>query len=86
MMLSAGRITSYNVCYTKLLRRVYGVESQTYCAMHQRLRGLPVEVGGDTIAEGLAVRDVGELTLEIVRRLVDEVLLVGEETISYNFV
>ncbi len=62
--------------------RVYGVESQTYCAMHQRLRGLPVEVGGDTIAEGLAVRDVGELTLEIVRRLVDEVLLVGEETIE----
>jgi len=62
--------------------RVYGVESRTYCAMQQRLQGLPVDVGGDTIAEGLAVRDVGDLTLEIVRRLVDEVLIVGEETIE----
>ena len=62
--------------------RVFGVESQTYRAMQQRLQGLPVEVGGDTIAEGLAVRDVGELTLEIVRRLVEEVLIVREETIE----
>ena len=62
--------------------RVFGVESQTYCAMQQRLKGLPVEVGGDTIAEGLAVRDVGELTLEIVRRLVEDVLVVREETIE----
>ena len=62
--------------------RVLGVESQTYCAMQQRLRGLPVKVGGDTIAEGLAVRDVGELTLEIVRRLVEEVLVVREESIE----
>ncbi len=62
--------------------RVYGVESRTYCAMYQRLAGLPVQVGGDTIAEGLAVRDVGELTLEIARRLVDEVLLVDEDMIE----
>ncbi len=62
--------------------RVFGVESKTYCAMYQRVHGLPVEVGGDTIAEGLAVRDVGELTLAIVRRLVEEVLLVEEATIE----
>jgi threonine dehydratase len=61
---------------------VYGVESKTYCAMYQRLNGLPVEVGGDTIAEGLAVRDVGELPLAIVRELVREVLLVEEATIE----
>jgi len=61
---------------------VLGVESKTWSAMHQRLNGLPVQVGGDTIAEGMAVRDVGERTLEICRRLVDEVLLVEEETIE----
>jgi threonine dehydratase len=61
---------------------VLGVESKTWSAMYQRLNGLPVQVGGDTIAEGMAVRDVGELTLEICRRLVDEVLLVEEETIE----
>jgi threonine dehydratase len=61
---------------------VLGVESKTWSAMYQRLNGLPVQVGGDTIAEGMAVRDVGDLPLEICRRLVDEVLLVEEETIE----
>lgn len=62
--------------------QVYGVESKTYAAMYQRLNGLPVRVGGDTIAEGLAVRDVGELPLAIVRKLVREVLLVEEDDIE----
>jgi threonine dehydratase len=61
---------------------VLGVESSAYSAMHQRLQGRPVEVGGDTIAEGIAVRDVGELPLAMVRKLVDRVLLVEEETIE----
>ena len=62
--------------------QVLGVESKSWSAMHQRLNGLPVRVGGDTIAEGMAVRDVGELPLAICRRAVDEVLLVEEETIE----
>ena len=61
---------------------VYGVESKLWCAMHQRLAGKPVEVGGDTIAEGLAVREVGELPLAMIRDLVREILLVEEETIE----
>ncbi len=61
---------------------VLGVESKTWCAMYQRLNGLPVQVGGDTIAEGLAVRDVGELPLSIARALVKEILLVEEESIE----
>ena len=61
---------------------VYGVESKTYPSMHQRLVGLPVRVGGDTIAEGIAVKDVGELAFDVVRRLVEEVFVVEEETIE----
>ena len=61
---------------------VYGVESRLWSAMYQRLHGQPVAVGGDTIAEGIAVRDVSELTLELCRRHLDEVLLVEEETIE----
>ena len=61
---------------------VFGVESRLWCAMHQRLNGMPVSVGGDTIAEGLAVRDVGELPLAICRARVDEVLRVEEEAIE----
>ena len=61
---------------------VLGVESRLYCAMHQRLAGLPVDVGGDTIAEGLAVRDVGALPLAICRQRVNEVLVAEEEAIE----
>ena len=66
--------------------RVYGVESETWCAMYQRLHGLAIEVGGDTIAEGLAVRDVGELTFALAGQLVDELLLVAEDTIEQAIV
>ncbi|MBC7803620.1 MAG: threonine ammonia-lyase, partial [Candidatus Parcubacteria bacterium] len=59
-----------------------GVESKAYSAMHQRINNLPVDVGGDTIAEGLAVKDIGELTLSLVREFVSGILLVEEETIE----
>ena len=65
---------------------VAGVESKNYCAMYQRLNGLPVKVGGDTIAEGLAVRDVGEVTLSILSSFRTEILLVEEETIERSIV
>ena len=61
---------------------VYGVESQNYPSMHQRLAGKPVECGGDTIAEGIAVKDVGNIAFGIIRELVEEVLVVKEETIE----
>jgi threonine dehydratase len=61
---------------------VCGVESQNYPSMHQRLAGQPVECGGDTIAEGIAVKDVGNIAFGIIRELVKEVLVVKEETIE----
>ena len=62
--------------------RVFGVETKNYPSMHQRLNNLPVECGGDTIAEGIAVKDVGSIALGIIRKLVEEVLVVPEETIE----
>ena len=62
--------------------RIYGAESKTYPSMYQRLNGLPVECGGDTIAEGIAVKDAGDIAFSIVRELVEEVLVVKEETIE----
>src|SRR5712671_369337 len=59
--------------------RLFGAESRTYPSMHQRLNDLPVKVGGDTIAEGIAVKDVGDLAFEIIKSLVEEVLIVEEE-------
>lgn len=61
---------------------VYGVEVETYAPMAQRLAGRSVSVGGPTIAEGIAVRDIGELPFELVRRRVTDVLVVPERAIE----
>jgi len=63
--------------------KVIGVESAGYSAMHQLLAGEPVTVGGDTIAEGIAVRDIGKTPLAIARALVDRVLTVDEVAIEH---
>ncbi len=59
-----------------------GVEVEGYPAMWQRLHGMPVQVGGPTIAEGIAVRDVGETPLGMLRRLGVEVLVVPERAVE----
>jgi threonine dehydratase len=61
---------------------VFGVEVTAYSAMAQVLAGETVSVGGATIAEGIAVRDIGRTPLEIIRKLGVEVLVVPEHTIE----
>jgi threonine dehydratase len=61
---------------------VFGVEVEGYPAMAQRLKGLPVQVGGPTVAEGIAVRDVGELPLALLRSWGLEVLVVPERAVE----
>jgi threonine dehydratase len=62
--------------------KIFGAESRTYPSMNQRLNGEPIKVGGDTIAEGIAVKDVGDIAFSIIQKLVEEVLIVEEETIE----
>ena len=61
---------------------ILGVEVEGYPAMWQRLHGLPVQVGGPTIAEGIAVRDIGEAPMALIRRLGIEVLVVPERAVE----
>jgi threonine dehydratase len=62
--------------------RVIGVEAALYPSTYQRLHGLAVAAGGPTLAEGIAVKEPGRLTLPIIERLVEEVLLVEEAAIE----
>ena len=61
---------------------IYGVEVEAYAPMAQRLAGRAVSVGGATIAEGIAVRDIGEVPFEIVRRRLTDVLVVPERAVE----
>jgi threonine dehydratase len=62
--------------------QLVGVESSGYSAMRQLLAGEPVMTGGDTLAEGIAVRDIGQLPLTIARALIDRVVSVDEVAIE----
>jgi threonine dehydratase len=62
--------------------KVIGVETASYSAMRQLLAREPVTAGGDTIAEGIAVSDIGELPLAIARSLLDRVVPVEEVAIE----
>ena len=64
--------------------RVLGVESRRFPSMKHALESIPPPSlpGGKTIADGIAVRRVGELTRELVRRYVDEIALVDEAEIA----
>lgn len=61
---------------------VFGAEVEGYASMAQRLAGEPVSVGGPTIAEGIAVRDVGEVPLAMIREFGIEVLVVPERAVE----
>ena len=57
---------------------VIGVEAALYPSFMNAIRGEDVPIGGPTLAEGIAVKTVGRLTLPIVRDLVSDILLVDE--------
>ncbi len=61
---------------------VIGVEVAAYAALAQLLAGQAVEVGGATIAEGIAVRDIGRAPLEVIRAHVADVLVVPERAVE----
>ncbi len=61
---------------------VFGAEVEAYAAMAQRLAGQQVDVGGATIAEGIAVRDIGETPLAAIREHAAGVLTASEHAIE----
>lgn len=62
--------------------KVIGVESELYASMSGALKGEDVSCQGSTIAEGIAVKNVGTRTLEIARNLVDDVITVSETSME----
>jgi threonine dehydratase len=61
---------------------VIGVQTELCPSIWAALRGEKAQIGGETLAEGIAVKNVGTLTLEIVRKHVDDMVLVREGAIE----
>jgi threonine dehydratase len=62
--------------------RVVGVQVEGYEGMLCALGRAPTPHGGPTIAEGIAVKDTGAMTRDIVRELVDDILVVSDSCIE----
>ncbi len=58
--------------------KMTGVQAALYPSMYGKLTGTQVTPGGDTLAEGIAVRNPSEFTAAIIQKYIDEILLVGE--------
>jgi threonine dehydratase len=61
---------------------IVGVQTALYPAMVEALRGNQPTSGGETIAEGIAVKSPGMLTRAIVKELVADILLVDEPALE----
>ena len=61
---------------------VIGVEVAGYASLGQTLAGQTPQVGGPTIAEGIAVRDIGVAPLEVIRAHVADVIAVPERVVE----
>jgi threonine dehydratase len=59
-----------------------GVEAELYPSMKCAIQGCNMKLGGDTLAEGIAVKQPGELTSRILKDLANDVVLVSERDLE----
>ena len=57
---------------------IIGAEAALYPSVWNEITGEHLPIGGPTLAEGIAVKNVGKLTLPVIRELVAEIVLVNE--------
>lgn len=58
--------------------RLIGVQAELYPSMYANVKGEDLPCEGDTLAEGIAVKQPGELTRRFVQALADDIVLVSE--------
>ena len=83
--IGGGGLISGIATVAKALRpgiAVVGVQASLFPSMYGRIKGEEMPCGGDTLAEGIAVKAPGEFTSQIIADKVDDILLVDEEALE----
>ena len=62
--------------------RIIGVEAGLYPSMYNLVKHASLPIGGDTLAEGIAVKEPGSLTRSIIAHVADDIMLVSEAEIE----
>ncbi len=55
-----------------------GVQAELFPSMYDKLKGKSLPCAGDTLAEGIAVKEPGEFTSAVLAGLLDDIVLVSE--------
>ena len=61
---------------------IFGVEAELFPSMYQAIHEMSPTSGGTTLADGIAVKNPGELTRPIIKEHVKEILLVDEAAVE----
>jgi len=61
---------------------VIGVQAELYPSMYNRIHHTDMPCEGDTLAEGIAVKQPGGITAKMVEALVDDIVLVSERRLE----
>ncbi|MEM1132817.1 MAG: threonine ammonia-lyase [Pseudomonadota bacterium] len=62
--------------------RLTGVEAELYPSMYAKVNGFEMPCEGDTLAEGIAVKEPGKFTAKIVKKYADSLVLVNEGSLE----
>ena len=83
--IGGGGLIAGNAIAAKSIRHsieIVGVESELYPSMWNALNGEDRPCGGATLAEGIAVKNVGKLALPVIREQVSDIVLVSESQLE----
>jgi threonine dehydratase len=84
--IGGGGLISGMAIATRALKsgvEIIGVEAELYPSMKNVVEGGAGAIGGDTLAEGIAVKEPGQLTRAIIKEHVDRIELVAERDLEH---
>ena len=58
--------------------KIYGVQTEKFPSMYNVLHKKSLNISGDTLADGIAVKMPGKITSEVIKDTVDSILLIDE--------
>ncbi|NOZ42815.1 MAG: threonine ammonia-lyase [Alphaproteobacteria bacterium] len=62
--------------------KIIGVQAERFPSLHRAIHHYDYTAKGSTLAEGIAVKTIGEKTCEICKDLIDDILLVSEDALE----
>ena len=83
--IGGGGLMAGNAVAAKAIKpgiELIGVEAALYPSFFNAVHAQDRPIGGPTLAEGIAVKTVGQLTLPVISSLVSDIVLVGEDLIE----